>query len=63
MRDRGNPEAFVAKIAENFDNFVKGCYEDNGAERNVVMQKGQYLSDIIKQIEDEDFNEQNRVLN
>ena len=63
MRDCGNPEAFVAKIAENFDNFVKGCYEDNGAEMNVVMQKGQYLSDIIKQIEDEDFNEQNRVLN
>lgn len=59
MRDRGNPEAFVEKIAANFDNFVKGCYEDNDAKRKIVLKEGEYLSDVVNQLEDEDFDENN----
>lgn len=50
MRARGNPEEFVQKIAANYDNFVKGCYDDITAERKIVMHKGEYLADVIRKI-------------
>ena len=55
MRNRGNPEEFVQKIATNFDNFVKGCYDDTTAERKIVLHKGEYLADAIKKIEQEEL--------
>ena len=47
MRVRGNPEEFVQKIASNFDEFVKGCYDDTNAERKIILKKGEFLADII----------------
>lgn len=61
MRARGNPEEFVAKIAQNYDNFVKGCFDDPLAERKIVMKKGEYLADIFKRIELE--NNQDMTMN
>lgn len=46
FRDRGSPEAFVNLIDGKWDEFVGQLEGQEGAE-HVVLQQGQYLSDVI----------------
>lgn len=49
MRNRGNGEAFVQKIANNFENYINSSKEDTQAIK-IEMQKGEYLEDCLKRI-------------
>lgn len=49
MRNRVNGEAFVQKIANNFENYINSSKEDTRAIK-IEMQKGEYLEDCLKRI-------------
>ena len=46
MRKRGNNEEFVKRIAESFDMFVQGCYEDENCAKKIVLRKNEYLESV-----------------
>lgn len=45
-RERGSPEPFLDLMDKNWDKFITGCQQQDGC-THVVLQKGQYLSDVI----------------
>ena len=49
-KERGNGKGFVRKFEENFDNYVKMCYENKRplCSRKIVLHKGEFLEDVLK---------------
>lgn len=50
MRNRGNSETFVQKIANNFENYINNSKEDTEAIR-IETKKGEYLEDCLTRID------------
>ena len=50
MKNRGNSEEFIKKLSNNFDKYVKECFDDNVAKQKIILKSGEYLSDIIYKI-------------
>lgn len=49
MRNRGNSQAFLDKIANNFESYITGCIDDDQAIK-IEMKKGEYLEDCLKRV-------------
>lgn len=45
--ERGSPNGFLVTMGLLWDDFIKTCWEDEGAANHYVLRSGQYLSDII----------------
>lgn len=45
-RERGSPQPFLDLMDKNWEKFITGCQQQDGC-THVVLQKGQYLSDVI----------------
>lgn len=43
-KDRGNNASFLQLMENEFDNFVKGMYEDTNGEQLVFIEEGTYLT-------------------
>ena len=50
MRNRGNSETFVQKIANNFENYINSSKEDTQAIK-IETKKGECLEDCLKRID------------
>lgn len=56
-KQRGSDENFIKLLDKNWDNFIDGCENQKGC-NHVTLKEGEYLSDIIENLEmNESFNE------
>lgn len=49
MKNRGNSDDFLEKMAKNFEDYINGCIDDKRAIK-IEMQKGEYLEDCLKRL-------------